>query len=99
MSPDWLAASRRAAAAVRQMLTDAPTTAERVEETGTRGHGGDNTLVIDAQAEALVFAELERLRREGARFSAVSEERGRVDFDGNGTVIVIDPIDGSLNAK
>ena len=100
MPPDWLAACRRAAAAVAQMLAEATTTAERVEETGTRGHGGDDTLVIDAQAEALVFAELERLHRDaGARFSVVSEERGVVDFGGAGTVIVVDPIDGSLNAK
>src|SRR4051794_6506529 len=100
MPPDWLAACRRAAAAVGNMLTEATTAAERVEETGPRGCGGDNTLVIDAQAEALVFKELERLHRdEGAQFSVVSEERGLVDFGGTGTVIVVDPIDGSLNAK
>src|SRR4051794_2714706 len=100
MPPDWLAASRRAAAGVERVVAGALATAERVEETGTRGEGGDRTLVIDARAEDVVFAELERLHRdEGARFSAVSEERGVVDFDGSGTVIVIDPIDGSLNAK
>jgi len=29
----------------------------------------------------------------------VSEERGTVDFDGDGVLVVVDPIDGSLNAK
>jgi myo-inositol-1(or 4)-monophosphatase len=98
-SPDWLGAARRAAAGIRQLLADRPTIAERVEETGTRGEGGDQTLVIDEAAEALVFAELDALHAAGARFTAVSEERGTVDFGGAGTVVVIDPIDGSLNAK
>ena len=100
MRPDWLAACRRAAAGVGAMLDAAPSTAERVEETGGLGGGGDLTLVIDARAEAVVFAELDRLHREeNARFTAVSEERGVVDFGGDGAVVVIDPIDGSLNAK
>lgn len=98
---DWLLAARRATDALREILNDAPTTAERVQETGTRGEGGDSTLVIDAAAEDAVFAELDRLYAEGARFSAVSEERGVVDYGGAGglPVVVIDPIDGSLNAK
>jgi myo-inositol-1(or 4)-monophosphatase len=98
-SPDWLAAARSAAGAIRDLLAERPTIAERVVETGTRGEGGDRTLVIDAAAEAIVFAELARLHDAGARFTAVSEERGTVDFGGDGIVVVIDPIDGSLNAK
>lgn len=97
--PDWLGASRRAAAALRAMLAERSTIAERVVETGTRGEGGDRTLEIDALAEALVFAELERLHADGARFDVLSEERGHVGFGGNGTLVVVDPIDGSLNAK
>ena len=68
-------------------------------ETGERGEGGDRTLEIDAAAEEAVFAELERLHEAGARFTVVSEERGTVDFGGDGTLVVVDPIDGSLNAK
>jgi myo-inositol-1(or 4)-monophosphatase len=98
-SPDWLAAARNAAAGIRTLLADRPTIAERVKETGTTGEGGDRTLLIDEAAEDLVFAELERLHEQGARFTAVSEERGTVDFGGDGVVVVIDPIDGSLNAK
>src|SRR4051812_15449643 len=98
-APDWLGACRRSAEAIRTMLADRPTIAERVKETGTRGEGGDRTLLIDEAAEDVVFAELERLHDEGARFTAISEERGVVDFGGNGTKVVIDPIDGSVNAK
>jgi myo-inositol-1(or 4)-monophosphatase len=103
MSPattaDWLGASRAAAEALGAILASRPTIAERVIETGERGEGGDRTLEIDAAAEAAVFTELERLHADGARFTVVSEERGTVDYDGDGTLVVVDPIDGSLNAK
>jgi myo-inositol-1(or 4)-monophosphatase len=98
-SPDWLGASRRAAASLRTLLAGRPTIAERVLETGTRGEGGDRTLEIDALAEEAVLAELAGLHAAGARFTVVSEERGTVDFDGDGVLVVVDPIDGSLNAK
>jgi myo-inositol-1(or 4)-monophosphatase len=96
---DWLGACRRAAAGLRAVLVDHPTTLERVVETGERGQGGDRTLVIDALAEQAVFAELEALYRDGARFTACSEERGLVDFGDPDALVVIDPIDGSMNAK
>jgi myo-inositol-1(or 4)-monophosphatase len=99
MSPDWLGASRRAASALRQMLAGRETIAERVIETGTRGEGGDRTLEIDALAEQAVLAELEGLHRAGARFTVLSEEAGTVDFGGDDVLVVVDPIDGSLNAK
>jgi myo-inositol-1(or 4)-monophosphatase len=99
MTPDWLGAARRAAAAVGEMLTDTPSTAERVVETGERGKGGDRTLEIDAAAERAVFAELDRLHDEGARFTVVSEERGEVDRGSRDVIVVVDPIDGSTNAK
>jgi myo-inositol-1(or 4)-monophosphatase len=96
---DWLGACRRAAEGLRAVLRDHPTSAERIIETGVRGEGGDRTLVIDALAEDRVFTELQSLHDAGARFTAVSEERGTVDFGGGDTLVVIDPIDGSLNAK
>jgi len=99
MTPDWLGAARRAAEATSAMLAQRPTIAERVVETGERGEGGDRTLEIDAAAERAVFAELERLHDDGARFTVVSEERGEVDFGDAGVIVVVDPIDGSLNAK
>jgi myo-inositol-1(or 4)-monophosphatase len=98
-APDWLGACRRSAAAIREMLADKPTIAERVMETGTRGEGGDQTLEIDQIAEDFVFAELRKLHDAGARFTAVSEEAGVVDFGDPDRLVVIDPIDGSVNAK
>jgi myo-inositol-1(or 4)-monophosphatase len=99
LSHDWLGACRRAAEGLRAVLREHPTSTQRVVETGERGEGGDLTLVIDAAAEDAVFSELERLHDDGARFTAVSEERGFVDFGDPDALVVIDPIDGSMNAK
>src|SRR4051794_10690341 len=99
LEADWLGACRVARDALERLLRETPDSRERLEETGTRGGGGDRTLVIDQASEDAVFAELERLHAEGARFTAVSEERGEVDFGGGDLRVVIDPLDGSLNAK
>jgi myo-inositol-1(or 4)-monophosphatase len=96
---DWLGACRAAAQGLREVLVEHPTSRERVIETGERGGGGDQTLVIDAQAEDAVFGELANLHDAGARFTAVSEERGYVDFGDPDVLVVVDPIDGSMNAK
>lgn len=96
---DWLGACRRATEAIQEVLAAATTREERVLETGETGEGGDRTLAIDLAAEDAVFAELEALHDAGARFTAISEERGRVDFGDPEVLVVIDPIDGSLNAK
>jgi myo-inositol-1(or 4)-monophosphatase len=95
-APDWLAFSRRAADAGREALKRFPLTAQRAEKLG-RGEGGDMTLAIDGAVEDTVFAELEAL---GIGLCAISEERGLVEIGGGGPIhVVIDPIDGSLNAK
>jgi len=96
---DWLGACRAAVSGLRDVLHHHPTSRERIVETGTRGEGGDRTLVIDQEAEDIVFEQLQRLNDAGARFTAISEERGEVDFGGDGVLVVIDPIDGSMNAK
>ena len=99
LQADWLGACRRAVKGLEQILAQSPSTAERAVETGTRGEGGDRTLVIDSSAERVVLAELDALRDEGHRFVALSEERGVVDYGDRTVKVVIDPIDGSLNAK
>src|SRR4051794_5179267 len=99
LEADWLGACRRSAAALGRLLDESPTTRERVEETGSRGEGGDRTLVIDQRAEDAVFAELDKLHAGGLRFTAISEERGEVDYGDAGVRVVVDPLDGSLNAK
>jgi myo-inositol-1(or 4)-monophosphatase len=73
-------------------LTELPTRAEREPVVGA-GMGGDDTTAIDAAAERVVLARLEGLDD----VTIVSEEAGIV---GEGrTHVVVDPIDGSLNAK
>jgi myo-inositol-1(or 4)-monophosphatase len=95
-STDWLGFCRRAAGAARDAVQAYATTADRAVETG-RGEGGDTAYVIDRAAEDAVFAEIEAL---GVPLVAVSEERGEVEVAGGGPVrVVIDPVDGSLNAK
>jgi myo-inositol-1(or 4)-monophosphatase len=99
LDADWLGLCRRAVGGLERMLARAPSTAERAQETGTRGSGGDRTLVIDHSAEDLVFAELDALCEQGYRFVALSEERGEIDYGDDTVRVIIDPIDGSLNAK
>jgi myo-inositol-1(or 4)-monophosphatase len=61
------------------------------------GEGGDDTTAVDAAAEAAVVARLEAL---GADLTLVSEELGVRTFGAGGPVrVVVDPIDGSVNAK
>lgn len=98
-SADWLAICRRIVAAQRQIFAATPGSEERTVYEGV-GEGGDHTLVIDRRCEDVVFAELEQLAAAGASFVAVSEERGEVSFGSGGSArVVIDPIDGSLNAR
>lgn len=99
LEADWLGVCRRAVGGLAEILAEAPSTKERAIETGTRGSGGDRTLVIDRNAESVVLAELDALREEGYRFLAISEEQGEVDYGDPEVKVIIDPIDGSLNAK
>jgi myo-inositol-1(or 4)-monophosphatase len=99
LSADWPAICRRIVAAQRPIFERARTSEERTVYEGV-GEGGDRTLVIDRECEDVVFAELDQLAAEGASFVAVSEERGEVSFGSGGEHrVVIDPIDGSLNAR
>jgi myo-inositol-1(or 4)-monophosphatase len=97
---DWLGACRRMVQAQRELFSRKQGIAARTVYDGV-GEGGDRTLAIDRGAEDIVFAELERFAAEGHEFMAVSEERGEVPFgDGSPeTWVIIDPLDGSLNAR
>ena len=64
------------------------------------GEGGDETTAIDAAAEAAVVRRLEALHRTGLDFVLVSEELGERRFGEQPEWwVVVDPIDGSVNAK
>ncbi|HEX6663653.1 MAG TPA: inositol monophosphatase family protein, partial [Gaiellaceae bacterium] len=89
---DWLALCREAVADLRRVLDERPMRGDREPVVGT-GQGGDDTTLIDAAAEEAVLARFRGL--EGV--TIVSEEAGIL---GSGTIhVVVDPIDGSLNAK
>jgi myo-inositol-1(or 4)-monophosphatase len=96
----WLDACRRIVAAQQELFDAAPGIAERTVYEGI-GEGGDHSLAIDRRCEDIVFAELEVLAATGLELTAISEERGEVTFgDGSSSLrVVIDPIDGSLNAR
>jgi myo-inositol-1(or 4)-monophosphatase len=96
---DWLAICRRIVAAQRELFDAHVGIAARTVYEGV-GEGGDHALALDRRCEDVVFAELDALRAEDGGFVAVSEERGEVSFGEGGDVrVVIDPIDGSLNAR
>ena len=63
------------------------------------GAGGDTTIEIDRAAEAVVFSELAGLVSRGEKFSVLSEEAGRRNFGADYPLVLVDPVDGSLNAK
>jgi myo-inositol-1(or 4)-monophosphatase len=89
---DWLALCRAAVEDVRGVLVELPRRADREPVVGS-GKGGDETTAIDAAAERVILAHFAGL--DG--LTIVSEEVGTIG-DGE-TFVVIDPIDGSLNAK
>jgi myo-inositol-1(or 4)-monophosphatase len=97
---DWLAAFRRMVGAQHELFEAESGIAGRTVYEGV-GEGGDRTLAIDRRAEEIVFEELSELHRRGYEFTAISEERGEVAFGGGERAdrVVIDPIDGSLNAR
>jgi myo-inositol-1(or 4)-monophosphatase len=89
---DWLALCRAAVEDVSGVLAELPTRGDREPVVGA-GMGGDETTAIDDAAERAVLAHFAGL--DGV--TIVSEEAGV--SGGGGTYVVVDPIDGSLNAK
>ena len=93
---DWLDTCRLCVADIQGVLEQLPTRAER-EPVLRLGQGGDDTTAIDQAAEDVVVA---RLEARGDDFILVSEELGERAFGTGGKRrVVVDPIDGSVNAK
>jgi myo-inositol-1(or 4)-monophosphatase len=65
----------------------------------TVGAGGDRTMEVDRAAEAVVFGRLQAAADDGEKFSVLSEEAGRRSFGADFPLVLVDPVDGSLNAK
>jgi myo-inositol-1(or 4)-monophosphatase len=93
---DWLELCRLCVADIEDVLRRLPTRVER-EPILQQGVGGDDTTAIDQAAEDAV---VERLAALGESFVLVSEELGERTFgEGGDRRVVVDPIDGSVNAK
>jgi myo-inositol-1(or 4)-monophosphatase len=93
---DWLELCRGCVGDIREVLERLPTRADR-EPVLRRGVGGDDTTAIDQAAEDAVVERLEAL---GQDFVLVSEELGERAFGTGGLRrVVVDPVDGSVNAK
>jgi myo-inositol-1(or 4)-monophosphatase len=72
---------------------------ERGREALGIGAGGDRTAMVDRVAEDAVIARCEALHAEGLRFLLRSEELGDRSFGDDHPVLLVDPVDGSVNAK
>lgn len=95
----WLELCRAAAGDVAAGLARLGTRAERERSHGT-GQGGDETAEVDVVAETAMLARLEALHSRGVAFRLVSEELGERTFGPDPSWwVVVDPIDGSVNAK
>ena len=95
----WLEVCRAMRDGVRAAVADVPR-ARRADELG-RGAGGDLTVAVDQAAEDAAFKVLIDLAVvDHLGFTVVSEEIGeRTLGKGGDWRVVIDPVDGSLNAK
>ena len=56
-------------------------------------------MEVDRAAEAVVLGRLQAVADDGEQFSVLSEEVGRRSFGAEFPLVLVDPVDGSLNAK
>ncbi len=64
-----------------------------------KGAAGDKTFPVDKWAEDIIVAAAERAHAGGENFTLVSEELGVRKFGDGEKILLVDPIDGSNNAK
>jgi myo-inositol-1(or 4)-monophosphatase len=96
MSSPWLELCRACVVDLDAVFAALPSRLER-EPVLRLGEGGDETTAVDGAAEDAVVARLAALDED---FLLVSEELGERSFGAGGpTRVVLDPIDGSVNAK
>lgn len=94
----WLEVFRTAGARVRAAIAGLSGTEAGRLELAT-GAGGDRTVELDRAAEEAALAVLADFAAEGAKFTVVSEEVGRLRHGADLPLVFLDPVDGSLNAK
>jgi myo-inositol-1(or 4)-monophosphatase len=109
---DWLSICRAAAEDVRGVLAELPARSDREPVMGA-GVGGDDTTAIDAAVERAVVARLDSAGDSFTLVSEElgvrppqneSDSQRAIDSDSDSqpareTWVVLDPIDGSINAK
>jgi myo-inositol-1(or 4)-monophosphatase len=99
LSPrEWLRVFEGVSARIRDELAPLLGTEVGRREVG-RGAGGDRTVELDRRAEAAALEELRGVAERGQRFSLLSEEAGLIDLGADYPRVLMDPVDGSLNAK
>ncbi len=94
----WLSAFEAVGARVREVTAPLLGTEAGRVEIGV-GAGGDRTVELDRLAEEVALAELARFAEAGHPCSVLSEEAGLVDMGADQPRVLLDPVDGSVNAK
>ena len=89
---DWIAVCRGAVERRAARCSTSCRRASSASRSSRQGEGGDDTTAIDQAAEDAILARFRDLD-----VTIVSEEIGR--YGDGATLVVVDPIDGSLNAK
>lgn len=95
---DWLRVFESVADRIREAVLPLLGTDTGRAELG-RGAGGDRTMELDHRAEETALAELRGVAVGRGGFSLLSEEAGLVDLGADWPRVLLDPVDGSLNAK
>lgn len=97
-SDDWLAVFEAVGARVRDVTAPLFGTEAGRAEHGI-GAGGDRTVELDRLAEEAALDELTRFAAAGHPCSVLSEEAGLIDLGAEFPRVLLDPVDGSVNAK
>ena len=95
----WLDLCRAIGTDLRPAVLKIAGTPKAAAVVNPRGAGGDETTYVDALAERIVAKHLKAFRARGRTFSLLTEETGYHDYGAPFPLILIDPIDGSINCK
>ncbi len=100
LSPDqWIGVLRGIGRSLLEKIPQIAGSADASVSIG-RGASGDQTFLIDETAERIIIGALEKTAGEGAGFTLISEECGIKEYGAKSNVLIlVDPIDGSNNAK
>jgi len=94
----WVEAFAAVAGRVREAVVPLLGTEAGRAELGV-GAGGDRTVELDRLAEEVALAGLAEFAAAGHPCSVLSEEAGVVRLGADWPLVMLDPVDGSLNAK